>query len=154
MVEKKSNKTCGIFTMENIIIFALVIILIGLVFRYIQIKSNENYTKEKFDTNEVNDGFVSGETTCTLYYANWCPHCKSVFPFFNEWRDSNDGILKLEGDKSVKIQSFEEKDIPSEDQKGVEGFPTIKLKCKNLSEEYNGSRTKDGILRWLNEKIN
>ena len=151
------DKACGIFTTENIIIFFLVIVLLALIFRYIQLKTNEKYTNtegEQFSNNpDTSEGFMNGESICTLYYANWCPHCKSLYPFFNEWRDSNEGKLILDNDKVVMIRSYEENDIPESEASNIEGFPTIKLTFKHNSKEYMGSRTKEDILSWLASNI-
>lgn len=153
MVDNK----CGIFSTENIIIFVLVIILLALIFRYVQLKTNENYTgsqKDSFTNDNMNEEFKTGESVCTLYYANWCPHCKSLYPFFNEWRDSNDGKLILDNDKVVIIKSYEENDIPQKEAEDIEGFPTIKLRYLSYTKEYMGSRSKEDILQWLKSNIN
>lgn len=152
-MSEKKGRMSGLFTMENIVISVLVVILIALVFKYIQMKSNnENYATEKFDNENVQ--FKSGESKCILYYANWCPHCASVHPYFNEWRDSNEGMLTLDNGKMVKIESYEEKDIPKEDQASIEGFPTIKLKCGSNTVEYSGNRKKDDVLQWIKDRLN
>jgi thiol-disulfide isomerase/thioredoxin len=61
----------------------------------------------------------SSGSTFTLYYADWCPHCKTVKPAFESWMSSQ---------TLVKAQ-MKEADKDSADVKaaGVKGFPTFQL---------------------------
>ena len=71
MVEK-SSKNCGIFNFENIIIGVLVIVLLALIFKFIQMRSNPTAESYKVN-NTVSSGketFTDGDATCILYYAD------------------------------------------------------------------------------------
>jgi len=64
------------------------------------------------------EGFESG-STFTLYYADWCPHCKTVKPAFESWMSSQTLVTAkmYEADRDAdKIQAA-----------GVKGFPTFQL---------------------------
>jgi len=64
------------------------------------------------------EGFES-ESTFDLYYADWCPHCKTVKPAFESWMSSQTIVTThmYEADKdSEKIAAA-----------GVKGFPTLRL---------------------------
>tara|TARA_Y100000389_G_scaffold39622_1_gene34070 strand:+ start:239 stop:697 length:459 start_codon:yes stop_codon:yes gene_type:complete len=83
-----------------------------------------------------NKNLVGGSkgVTFTLYYVEWCPHCKVVKP---EWK-------KLENDPDlehitiVKINCEENESVVQE--KNIEGFPTILLNNNGKEEAYNGNR--------------
>ena len=72
--------------------------------------------------------------TFTLYYVDWCPHCKSIKP---DWK-------KLENDNELKhititkVNCEENEAIVQE--KNIEGFPTILLNNNGKEEAYNGGR--------------
>lgn len=83
-----------------------------------------------------NKNLVGGskEVTFTLYYVEWCPHCKIVKP---EWKKlENDPNLKHI--KIVKINCEENESMVQE--KNIEGFPTILLNNNGKEEAYNGNR--------------
>lgn len=149
MVEKK----CGIFTFENITIGVLIIVLLALIFKFIQMRSNPSTESYKVNVNEnVSSGketFTGGDSKCILYYADWCPHCKAISPVFRKMKSENNGVLDLGNGTTVIIDLFEEKDIPTEDKESIEGFPTIKLKTGGTVKEYMGPRTEDAITSWL-----
>lgn len=70
----------------------------------------------------------------TLYYVDWCPHCKVVKPEWNKLE--NDPNLKHI--KIVKINCEENESVVQE--KNIEGFPTILLNNNGKEEAYNGNR--------------
>lgn len=74
------------------------------------------------------------EITFTLYYVEWCPHCKVVKP---EW-EKLENDPELEHIKITKINCEENEDIVQE--KNIEGFPTILLNNNGKEEAYNGNR--------------
>ena len=85
------------------------------------------------------EGFSSGESF-TLYYADWCPHCKSIKPIFAEW--SKTGTVTV-NKKVVKVSMVEADASPDViSAKGVKGFPTFMYeKGDGTSVEYNGERS-------------
>lgn len=98
------------------------------------------------------EGFVggggAGTDTFTLYYADWCPHCKTVKPIFKDW--SKKGSVTING-KPVFL-SMVEADTDAEKLKGkpVKGFPTFLLEKSNGKfVEFDGERTPSGWESWL-----
>merc|ERR1739838_471993 len=78
------------------------------------------------------------------FYAPWCGHCKQLVPTWDtlgeKYRDS----------ETVVIAKMDSTANELEDVK-VQGFPTIKLfkKGDNKVIDYNGERTLDGLVRFL-----
>lgn len=76
--------------------------------------------------------------TLTFYWAEWCPHCKSVM---DEWNSFNyPGVTKRSVEQRM---NFEHK---------VSGFPTWIYSDVNGSEVYSGPRTSDGWRSFLDGK--
>jgi hypothetical protein len=86
----------------------------------------------------------------TLYYANWCGHCVTFKP---EWNEIKKNISNLSGgNKNIKIKTmeYEHEELENNDggkkndggkinDKKIEGYPTIKIKlsCGGNKKEYN-----------------
>lgn len=95
----------------------------------------------------VSQGFESAPTF-TLYYADWCPHCKSIKPVFKDWSSSGSTTV---GGTTVFLEMVEAdsnpeklKDVP------VKGYPTFLLKTSNGQyKEFDGDRTPEGWASWL-----
>lgn len=100
------------------------------------------------------EGFQSGSgaDTFTLYYAEWCPHCKAVKPAFQEW--AKNGFVMAAG-KQVKVRMVEQGEAPEEvTAKGIKGFPTFLLEtAEGKTVEFQGDRTPEGYLKFLETEL-
>ena len=95
----------------------------------------------------VSQGFTGGaDNSFTLYYADWCGHCKAVKPAYEEWIKKSP--LNVKG-KSVSLNMVEasenqDKSVP------IKGFPTFILKTADgQMKEFQGERTPSGWESWL-----
>lgn len=96
------------------------------------------------------EGFDSGANTFTLYYADWCPHCKTVKPVFADW--SKNGSVQVKGQTvfttMVEEASIKDKSVP------VKGYPTMLLKKADGSYvEFSGDRSPQGWESWLAQNV-
>jgi thiol-disulfide isomerase/thioredoxin len=95
------------------------------------------------------EGFEGGADTFTMYYANWCPHCKDIKPVFKKY--SKSGSVTVKG-KTVFVSMVEEKQIKSDVK--VKGFPSFILqKADGTTIESDAERTPDGWTQWLGENV-
>ena len=83
-------------------------------------------------------------TKVTLYYANWCGHCKTFNSLF--------GILLnlISKKNNIEYKDYEETaypDVIKNDK--IKAFPTIMIEKNDSKYEYNGERTVDGLVREL-----
>lgn len=76
--------------------------------------------------------------TLTFYWAEWCPHCKSVL---DEWKSFNYPGVAI---RSVEQRMNFERKVP--------GFPTWIYSDLNGSEVYTGPRTSEGWRSFLDSK--
>lgn len=121
---------------RNLFVGAAVIILVLLAIRYFY-RSGEGF---------------EGADTFTLYYAKWCPHCKTIAPVFKDF--SANGSVNV-GGKTVFL-SMVEADEDADKMKGkpVKGFPTFLLeKANGQSVEFDGERTPEGWKSWLSMNL-
>ncbi len=102
------------------------------------------------------EGFVdtpnAGAPVFTLYYADWCPHCKTVKPAFQEF--AKNGFVSVAG-QNVKVRMVEQSQNPEEiTKKGIKGFPTFMLETADgKTYEHTGDRTPEGYLKFLAEQL-
>ena len=103
------------------------------------------------------DGFEGsmGETnergTFTLYYADWCPHCKTIKPMFQEFMGNGRVAVN---NNFVRCKMVEEKQIQKGVDPDVKGYPTLLYSdAAGKVVEFNGPRTSDGFLQFLKQQI-
>lgn len=82
-------------------------------------------------------------TEITLYYANWCGHCKTFKPIWEKLTN----IFEKNGIKYEAFEESENKDII--EKNGINSFPTIIIIKDGKKEEYAGQRTMEAILSYF-----
>lgn len=81
-----------------------------------------------------------------LFKAEWCGHCRSFKQTWNALENhlTNVNFRTIDADKDEdELKKF-----------NVEGFPTLMLKNKKGIIEFNGDRSVDNIIMFVNENIN
>lgn len=123
------------------------IYLIGVIIGLLVLLRFIQTSKEGF-TNDI----AGAADTFTLYYADWCPHCKTIKPAFKEW--SKNGFVTVAG-KNVKVRMVEQSENPEEiAAKGVKGFPSFILEtAQGKTVEFQGDRTPASYLKFLEEQL-
>jgi len=90
--------------------------------------------------------------TFTMFYADWCGHCKKAKPDFVEFM--GDGTKTI-GDKTVKIEMVNaDSGDPKVEAFQVKGYPTFCLQTTDGKvTEYKGKREVAGYLEFLNSSL-
>lgn len=103
------------------------------------------------------DGFTDsiGETnergTFTLYYADWCPHCKTIKPMFADFMGNGRVAVN---NSYVRCKMVEEKQIQKGVDPDIKGYPTLLYSdAAGKVVEFNGPRTSEGFLQFLKQQI-
>ena len=122
-----------------------VILIAGAVLLLLVVLSLVHRSREGFALTENPGGkFV-------MYYANWCPHCKTVKPEFEAF--AKNGTVEING-KKVGVALVEEKEKAKMEGKPVKGFPTFLYETVDgQTVEYSGPRTTDGWKAFLAEQV-
>jgi len=101
---------------------------------------------EGFDgTNASNQLDVSKGNTVVLFYAPWCPHCKTFKPIWDKL------TAKHKGDPKVNVKEVNCETNPKEGEKhGVQGFPTVMLfKDGKKVAQHNGDRSEESVENFI-----
>jgi len=99
-----------------------------------------NLSSANFQETITNNQFV-----LAMFYAPWCGHCKTLKPLFEE------AALKTKGKYVLaKIDCTVESELCQEH--GVRGYPTVAFFKDGNKREYDGPRTTEGIISWLDKK--
>jgi len=92
------------------------------------------------------------EPTFTMYYADWCGHCKRAKPDFEKFVKS--GPVDVNGTKcNIRMVSPEKQ--PAEAKgKPIRGFPTFLLEMPDGQiHEYQGQRSTPDYLAFINKVL-
>ena len=144
-------------TSTIIIIISLLLFAILAGFYYFYYVSPKLATKYHPNSENVPIGSDNNSPAELLFfYANWCPHCKSAKPIWNE--------LKTEyQNKTINGRTiiFTEIDCSEEtaevdkmmNQYNIEGYPTIKLLKDGQVIEYDAKPSKETLTQFLNTVV-
>ena len=107
--------------------------------------ANREYGKDNANSNKT--------ANMMLFYVDWCPHCKTAKPEWEELKSEYEG-KNINGYNLV----FTEYNCTNEtaeidelmDKYKIEGYPTIKLVKDNQIIEYDAKPTKSTMEQFLN----
>lgn len=92
------------------------------------------------------------DPTFTMYYADWCGHCKKAKPDYQDFMAK--GPIEVNGKKCVIQMVSPEKEPEKARGKPIKGFPTFLLEMPDgRILEYRGERNTEGYLKFINESL-
>ena len=97
-------------------------------------------------------GNTPGEYTFTMYYADWCGHCKNAKPGFESL--AGNGPVIVNGKKCTVQMVSPEKEPEKAAGKPIRGFPTFLFESPDGQiVEYKGERDTEAYLKFINETL-
>jgi thiol-disulfide isomerase/thioredoxin len=140
----------------TVIIMLVVVLFIGIAVYYYyhyvspSLKPEYNPNNEHLASSDSNNG-KSAELL--LFYVDWCPHCKTAKPAWDEIKTQYENKT-INGYKVIftEINCTEETAEVEEmmNKYSIEGFPTIKLLKDGQIVEYDAKPTKSTLDQFLN----
>jgi thiol-disulfide isomerase/thioredoxin len=95
----------------------------------------------------------SSNAELLFFYADWCPHCKTAKPIWNDLKEEYENktingyrVIFTEIDCSTDTAESEQ----MMNKYKVEGFPTIKLIKDGQVIEYDAKPSKETLVQYLN----
>ena len=99
---------------------------------------------------------MSTTINATLFYAEWCGHCKVFKP---EWSKFKEMVSVQKGASNIIVEDFEDSKLPQGgakiQNKDIRGYPTVKITVtsngKSTEYEYNGKRNAKELFQHVTE---
>lgn len=146
MLQKMRNMS---WTTIAIIVLALVIVVAGIYF-YMRPARIQTKTKEGMENSS------GKQAELMLFYVDWCPHCKTAKPEWEEIKAKYDGktingynVLFTEVNCTNETPEIEE----MMNKYKIEGYPTIKLLKDGQIVEFDAKPTKETLDQFLNSVL-
>ena len=100
---------------------------------------------------------ILNKNSCILYYADWCPHCKSIYSY-----DDTQNLLWNQLEKELKdktingvncecyaVNCADDSNKSTCKSNNIKGYPTIKIN----GNVYDGKRDFNSIMTYLKSVI-
>jgi thiol-disulfide isomerase/thioredoxin len=157
-----NNESTGIFSRIMSTVSTTTLIIIGLIMLFAVVavvyyyyyvipssKSNYHANNEKMPL----DQRTSNNAELLFFYANWCPHCKSAKPIWNDLKTEYEnktinGYKVIFTDIDCSEETSEVEKLMN--QYNIEGYPTIKLIKDGQVIEYDAKPSKEMLTKFLN----
>lgn len=154
-----SKITSGVRKMSSrtiVIIVAIILFVVLAIYYYYNHVSPK--LKPTYHANaEGNTGAASNGPTkqaeLMFFYADWCPHCKTAKPIWNELKTQYqnktiNGYQVLFTEVNCTTESAETEQMMN--KYNIEGFPTIKLLKDGQIIEYDAKPSRETLNEFLN----
>jgi len=121
-------------------------------FALASVMADEEITKEEgvlvLTEKNFEKAIADNEYVLVEFYAPWCGHCKALAPEYAKAA----GVL-AEKDSPIKlgkVDATEESKLAEGHE--IRGYPTLKFFRNGKAIDYNGGRTADTIVSWVEKK--
>lgn len=130
---------------NNLKWYHYLIVCIIIVLIYIKYKNTESFNTASKDTQQIqHDNGPKDELI--LYYAMWCGYSKQFLP---EWEKFEAYAKRNFPNVLVSRVRCEDGNEATCSQKGVEGYPTVILYKENGEKHFEGERTFDALVKFV-----
>ena len=134
-------------------IFAFIGLAIYLYFTYMAPKLKPAFSSNEEGNHNDDDGNDKKTAEMFLFYVDWCPHCKTAKPAWNDLKSEYENKT-INGYKVIFTEvncTNESAEIQTMmDKYKIDGFPTIKLLKDGQIIEYDAKPTKETMEQFLN----
>jgi thiol-disulfide isomerase/thioredoxin len=139
-------------TSKNGIMIIIAIGIFSILGYYIYYQFTNNKTSFNANREHVSDDNSTKVAEMMLFYVDWCPHCKTAKPEWEELKTEYEG--KQINGYNLKFTEYNctaetaENDALMNKYK-IEGYPTIKLLKDSQVVEYDAKPTKSTMEQFL-----
>jgi thiol-disulfide isomerase/thioredoxin len=145
-----SNLSTNTILMIVVVIF-FVVLAVYYYYNYVSPKLQPSYNSNREPESKVSGS--SKQAELMLFYADWCPHCKTAKPIWNELKTEYqnktiNGYHVLFTEINCTNENSETEQMMN--KYNIEGFPTIKLLKDGQIVEYDAKPSKETLKEFLN----
>merc|ERR1719183_1853126 len=99
-------------------------------------------TQELNSVRDMEAAMKKGEVV-VMFYASWCPHCKTMKPIFSSVASQHEGKVGF-----IKVDADQYREVG--DKWSVDGYPTIKYFSKGKDAgEFSGAADEEDLAKWV-----
>lgn len=140
-------------TTTMIIMVVIVLFVILAIYYYYKYVSQKLKTSYQVNNEGYTNSGPSKQAELMLFYADWCPHCKTAKPIWNDLKTQYqnktiNGYQVLFTEINCTNESAETEQMMN--KYNIEGFPTIKLLKDGQVIEYDAKPSKETLNEFLN----
>jgi len=145
------NMKSTLLSRRTLIILVSAVVLIGVSY-YVY----NTYVMPRLEPSFVqNNEFVKDsdkEAELMLFYVDWCPHCKTAKPIWNNMKEKFNG--KMVNNTKLFFKEVNcEKEEELADKYKISGFPTIKLVKDNEIVEFDAKPSEETLTQFINSTL-
>lgn len=149
---QSAGKNINNTTLMIIGVVILFAVLAGVYYFYYiapKMKSKYKPNSEHIDK----DSAAKNEAELLFFFADWCPHCKTAKPIWNDLKSEYqnktiNGYQVIFTEINCSEESAEVEKLMN--QYNVEGYPTIKLLKDGQIIEYDAKPSRETLTQFLN----
>jgi len=133
------------------------IILLLIVAGYAYQKYVKPLPKKLIDGDIANANTRGTKTDIMFFYADWCPHCSTAKPIWNNFKENND--KKLIGNRMINcisVDCTDENNVESNrmiSRYDIQGYPTIKMQKGEDVIAFDAKITKYSLNEFLKNMV-
>jgi thiol-disulfide isomerase/thioredoxin len=150
-LSKIQNAGSNIGSTTIIIVVAVILFIVLAALYYFYYVAPQS--KFQVNANSKDSNSPTNSAELLFFYADWCPHCKTAKPIWNELKTQYQNKT-INGYQVVftEINCSEETAEVDKmmNQYNVEGYPTIKLLKDGQVIEYDAKPSKETLTQFLN----
>lgn len=142
-------------SMKSIFIFLVILFFIGIgIYIYTsQMKNKFNTSYSANNEHTYGNNGKTAEAELLLFYVDWCPHCKTAKPVWEELKSDYENKT-INGYTVIFTEVNCTNETPEIEKMvntyKIEGYPTIKLLKDGQVIEYDAKPTKATLEQFLN----
>ena len=145
----------GNISTSTIVIISVIILFVGIAIYYYYYHISPS-SKPVYNANheQMPSSSSNGkEAELLLFYVDWCPHCKTAKPIWNDLKSEYqnktiNGYQVIFTEINCSEETAEVEKLMN--QYNVEGYPTIKLLKDGQIIEYDAKPSKETLTQFLN----
>ena len=156
-LSKISSNIKNMSSKTILIIIAVIIFVILAIYYYYYHVSPKLKTSYRANAEGIGSAASSSgpskQAELMLFYADWCPHCKTAKPIWNELKTQYqnktiNGYQVIFTEVNCTAESAETEQMMN--KYNIEGFPTIKLLKDGQIIEYDAKPSRETLNEFLN----
>jgi len=94
---------------------------------------------------------LNKDTWVVLYYAEWCGHCKTFTPTWDELANKCKDKMNF---AKIEQSNFNKKELGYNPGENIEGYPTIYLRKNGKDvEQYSGERSLEALEKYIDSNV-